>query len=593
MSDFIMDLSPATPFRNENSDDGGRDRRGLAARLLAGRRGRSGRSLLALVFLCLLASVVPTASAGARTIFTNANGYTLDTAGRLQRFSVLVVGDDGRVERTAAADADLPDGDRVDLGGRTLLPGLIDGHGHVFGLGQALVTLDLTPATTLDEALALVADYAAANPDLPWIVGRGWNQVTYGMDAFPTAAQLDAVIADRPVWLERVDGHAGWANGAALRAAGVPAASADPDGGRIARLTAGAPAGVLVDAAQAAVTNAIPAPDEAARTAMLDAALAKLAAVGLTGVADMGTLPAEWALMQRFAAEGRLTARIAAYAGGLDALRTIAGDNFAPTGWIAGDRLSLAGVKLYGDGALGSRGAAMLEPYSDDPDNRGLVLLSGAELRNQMVTAAQGGFQIAYHAIGDAANREGLDAIRDVTRYVPGGRHRIEHAQIIAPEDLPRFAAEGVIASMQPTHATSDKAMAEARVGPERIKGGYAWRTLVGSGARFVGGSDFPVEPPEPLYGLHAAVTREDRDGEPAGGWYPEEALTRQAALAAFTTGAAYAMGLDARVGTLTPGKWADFVVLDADPMAGAAADIWKIGVEETWVGGERVFAKE
>ncbi len=545
-----------------------------------------------LIFAAATLALAQAAAADARTVVTNANGYTLDDVGRLQKFSALVIGDDGRVERVLPADAALPDGDVVDLSGRTVLPGLIDAHGHVMGLGQGLLSLDLSGTRTLDEALAAIADYAAANPDLPWILGRGWNQVTYGMDGFPTAAMLDGVVSDRPVFLERVDGHAGWVNGAALRAAGLSAASVDPDGGRIERLENGSPAGVLVDAAQDAVRRVIPAPTESQRVAALEAALGKMAAIGLTGAADMGTSPADWAVMQRFGEQGKLTARIAAYAGGMEALKAIAGADGAPTGWRYDDRLALVGVKLYGDGALGSRGAALLEPYSDDPDNKGLLFVEGATLRNQFYTAARGGFQIAFHAIGDAANREALDAFADVLRYEPGGRHRIEHAQIVALEDLPRFAEIGVIASMQPTHATSDKAMAEDRVGPERIRGGYAWKTLIESGARFAGGSDFPVEPPEPLYGLHAAVTRQDREGNPDGGWYPNEALTLETALAAFTTGAAYAEGLETKVGTLTPGKWADFIVLDADPFAVDPGAIWSIGVDQTWLAGSQVYER-
>ncbi|MBV7257441.1 amidohydrolase [Pacificimonas sp. WHA3] len=529
--------------------------------------------------------------ADARTIFTNANGYTLDEVGRLITFDTLVVGDDGRVEQTMSSPARPPNGEIVDVGGRTMLPGLIDAHGHVMGLGQGLMTLDLSGTKTLEEALAAVAGYAAANPDLAWIRGRGWNQVTYGMDGFPTAAQLDEIVSDRPVILERVDGHASWVNSAAIRAAGITAATVDPDGGRIERGADGKPAGTLIDAASALVHAVMPAPTTAQLEAALTTALRKMAATGLTGVADMGTTPAEWAVMRRFGEEGRLTARIAAYAGGMDALADMAPSG--PSGWLHGDRLALVGVKLYGDGALGSRGAAMIEPYSDDPGNTGLLFVSGAELRNQFVSAASRGFAIAFHAIGDAANREALDAFADILAYVPGGRHRIEHAQIIAAQDLPRFAELGIIASMQPTHATSDKAMAENRVGPDRIRGGYAWKTLMQSGARFAAGSDFPVEPPEPLYGLHAAITRQDRDGEPPEGWYPEESLGRQAAFGAFTTGAAYAAGAETRVGTLTGGKWADFVILDADPFQIDAGDIWSIAVEETWLAGERVFARD
>ena len=551
------------------------------------------RSLLfpAVAALALAATTAATA-ADARTAVINANGYTLDELGRLQRFTTLVIGDDGRVEGTRDAGDGYPEGAEViDAGGATLLPGMIDAHGHVMGLGEARLTLDLSETASLDEALRAVADYAAANPELPWIMGRGWNQVTYGMQDFPSAADLDAVISDRPVVLERVDGHATWLNSAALRAAGIDAQTAEPEGGRIVRLADGSPAGILVDTASALVQRVLPEPDAAARAARLQAALEAMAARGLTAAADMGVTPEDWEIMRGFAEAGRLTARIGAYAAGMDSLNEIAPG--APTGWMADDRLALLGVKLYADGALGSRGAALLAEYSDDPGNKGLMITSGAALRNQMASAARRGHQLAVHAIGDAANREVLGAYADVLEYVPGGRHRIEHAQVVAPEDLPRFAELGIIASVQPTHATSDKAMAEDRIGAERMEGAYAWRTLMQSGARLALGSDFPVEPADPLYGLHAAVSREDRSGEPAGGWFPQEALSPVEALAGFTVGAAYAMQLEERAGTLTAGKWADFIIVEGDPLADDPAGIWRMQVRETWVGGERVFAAE
>lgn len=542
------------------------------------------RSALVSILASLLAF-----AAGAETVFTNVNGYTLDETGRLQRFSAFVVSDEGRVSQILPANATPPEGETVDLGGRTVLPGLIDAHGHVMGLGQKAQALDLTGTKTLTEALAAVRDYAAANPEAPWILGRGWNQVSWGMDSFPTAADLDTVVTDRPVLLERVDGHASWVNSAALRLAGLSAASADPEGGQIIRLEDGSPAGVLVDRASDAVYAAVPASSPEQLEAALIAALRKMASVGLTGVHDAGIDASTWQLYRRFAEEGRLTARIAAMAGGMEALNRIAPEG--PTGWLYADRLSLNTVKLYADGALGSRGAAMIEPYSDDPDNSGLLMLSGAKLRNQIASAAARGFQVNVHAIGDLANREVLQAFADVGRYIPSrGRHRIEHAQIVAVEDLPRFAELGVIASVQPTHATSDKAMAEDRVGPERIKGGYAWKTLADSGARLAGGSDFPVEPANPFFGLHAAVTREDRAGEPAGGWYPQEALSLTQALAAFTTGAAHAGGMERFAGSLTPGKWADFIVLGRDPFEVEPDALWQIQVEETWLAGAKIF---
>ncbi|MBB4631188.1 amidohydrolase [Sphingosinicella soli] len=529
--------------------------------------------------------------AEARTVIINANGYTLDDIGRLERFGGLIVGDDGRVERLLKP-GETADGNVVDAGGRTLLPGLIDAHGHVMGLGFLALQIDLSDTTSIDQALAKIASYAAANPEREWIVGGGWNQVSWGLDRFPTAEELDLAVADRPVWLSRVDGHAGWANAAALKASGITAKTTDPAGGRIERDADGKPTGVLIDTAMALVEKKLPPPTVAENTAALETALRIMASVGLTGVRDAGIDAATWALYEQFAKDGKLSARISAMAAGMDALRAIAPKG--PTGWLYEDRLAANAVKLMVDGALGSRGAAMIEPYSDDPENSGLTMLDGAKLRNTIASASMRGFQVNIHAIGDKANREALNAFADIQKMgQPLVRPGIEHAQIIAAEDIPRFAKLGVIASIQPTHATSDKAMAEERVGPERIKGGYAWKTLVNSGARIAGGSDFPVEPANPFYGLHAAVTRQDRDGAPPKGWYANEALTLQQALAAFTTGAAFAGQHESAVGTLTPGKWADFILIDGDIFKMPAGDIWKVKVLETWLAGERVYTRD
>jgi predicted amidohydrolase YtcJ len=542
--------------------------------------------------LAIAAAVLIAGTADARTVVVNANGYTLDDLGRLTQFTGLVIGDDGRVERTLKDGEAAPEGDVVDAGGKTLLPGLIDAHGHVMGLGFQALQLDLTETKSLDEALAKIAEYAKANPDLPWILGRGWNQVSWKLGRFPTAAELDAVVPDRPVWLERVDGHAGWANSAALKAGGVTAATKDPQGGRIERDADGNPAGVLVDGATVLVGDKVPPPTDAQAEAALEKALEIMASVGLTGVHDAGIDPKTWALYRQFGEEGRLTARVYAMAGGIDALNQIAPNG--PTGWLFDDHLALDAMKLYADGALGSRGAAMIEPYTDDPHNHGLLFVDGAKLRNMIASASSRGFQVNIHAIGDRANREVLDAFEDVAKMgLPGVRNRIEHAQVLSPDDIPRLAKLGVIASMQPTHATSDKAMAEDRIGTGRIKGAYAWKTLIESGARFAGGSDFPVESPNPFYGIHAGVTRQDHDDQPPGGWYPNEALSLPQAFAAFTTGAAYAGQEERQVGTLTPGKWADFIIVDRDIFKVSPEQIWETVVEQTWVGGKKVFERE
>ena len=544
---------------------------------------------MAISKFCMLAALALGATpVSADTAYVNANGYTFDTAGKLARFAVLIVDDRGRVKATLPAGAKVPRGKAVDVGGRTLLPGLIDAHGHVIGLGELALRIDLNATTSLTEAQAMIRAYPRKRA---WITGGGWNQERWNLGRFPTAAELDAATGDRPAFLERVDGHAGWANSRALALAGVTAATPDPAGGRIERSAGNVPTGVLVDAAMKLVEVKIPAATASEGDAALAKALEIMGSVGLTGAHDAGIDPATWDRYRRFARAGKLTARIYAMAYGPKNLADIAPNG--PIGWEFGDRLAMMAMKLQTDGALGSRGAWMKADYSDMPGQKGLAFFDEGRLRRMVLDASGKGFQVNIHAIGDAANGAVLGAFAAVPeRQRLALRHRDEHAQIVSPEDLPRFARLGIIASVQPTHATSDKGMAEARVGEARLAGGYAWKSLIDSGARIAGGSDFPVEPPNPFYGLHAAVTRQDRTGAPAGGWRASEAMTLPQAFAAFTTGAAWAGHAEDKVGTLTTGKWADFIVVDRDPFAIAPTDLWKIRVDETWLAGTRVFKR-
>lgn len=530
--------------------------------------------------------------ARADTLVDNVNGITLDKDGKLVRFTGLVIDREGKVKQLLDRKDKRPERPdfKQDGQGKTLIPGLIDAHGHVMGLGFQLMLLDLSETNSLAEAQAAIRKYAAENPEMPWIIGRGWNQEKWGLGRFPTAADLDAAVPNRPVWLERVDGHAGWANSAAMTAAKVTAASKAPEGGRIER-EGGKPSGVFIDAAMSLIDSAKPRPLARDLDRALLLAQQKLLEQGITAIADMGTSIQDWQAYRRAGDKKQLAVRILSYGGDIDNMAIIAGSE--PTPWLYDDRLRMVGVKLYLDGALGSRGAWLKAPYADAPGQKGLPLLTPAQLRNKMVRASMDKFQVAIHAIGDAANAEALAAIADLTADLPGERRwRIEHAQVIDPADMARFASLKVIASMQPVHQTSDRMMAEARLGPDRLAGAYAWRSLEKAGVRLAFGSDVPVESANPFAGLAAAISRTDSKGEPFGGWRPEEAVGRETALDGFTRTAAYAGFAEDRIGTLMPGMRADFLIVDADPLLASPDEIRRMTPLETWIGGSRYYKK-
>jgi predicted amidohydrolase YtcJ len=444
----------------------------------------------------LVAALTLAAPVMADTLVDNVDGVTIDATGGIDRFTGLVIADDGRIKQVLRRGDKRPDKPtyKVDGQGRFMIPGLIDSHGHVMGLGFAALTLDLSDTKSLPEALDKIGAYARANPDRPWILGRGWNQELWPEKRFPTAAELDAVVPDRPVWLERVDGHAGWANSKALAAGGVTAATKDPAGGKIERIMPGGkPAGVLVDTAMDMVGAKVPPPRPEDRDMALAKAQDILLSRGVTAVADMGTTIEDWQSFRRAGDNGTLKVRIMAYASGTEQMALIGGPG--PSLWLYEDRLRLNGVKLYVDGALGSRGASLKAPYADAPGTRGLRITSDTQLKNLMSRAALDKFQIAIHAIGDEANMAVLSAIEDMADTYGGDRRwRIEHAQVVDPADIARFGKHGIIASMQPVHQTSDREMAEKRLGPNRLAGAYAWKTIQASGARIAFGSDVPVE---------------------------------------------------------------------------------------------------
>jgi predicted amidohydrolase YtcJ len=539
--------------------------------------------------LTMLAS--PRAEAAA-VLIEHVHGYTL--AGKeLRQFDALVF-DGGKVVRNGDAATlrkAFPAARRIDGAGRTLLPGLIDAHGHIRDLGFEQVRIQLYGSQNLAEAQDRIHRYAAAHPQLSWYRGGGWNQVIWKLGRFPLASELDAAVSDRPAVLERVDGHALWLNSAALRAAGITRGSQDPTGGRIERDADGNPSGVLVDKAMELVMPVMPKPDDAESMTAIRAALAHMNSVGLTSAGDAGVTARTIGLYRRLADRGQLTVRI--YAMILDV-----GEDFvalSKDGPLIGygkDRLTVRAVKLFADGALGSRGAALLAAYSDQPDQHGLLFMSDAEMERKIQTGLKAGYQVNVHAIGDAANHQVLDGFEAAYQAVGGRelRNRIEHAQVVALSDIPRFRQLDLIASMQPTHATSDMNMAQDRIGPERLKGAYAWRTFLEQGTVIAGGSDFPVESDNPFFGLHAAVTRADHEGQPVGGWHPEQAMTLLEAFRAFTLDAAYAQHQEREIGSLEPGKWADFILIDRDLFGIPPADIWRIKVEQTWVAGHRVY---
>jgi hypothetical protein len=472
-----------------------------------------------------------------------------------------------------------------ELPGAVAVPGLTDAHAHLLGYGLGQRRAQLVGAENLAATLERVQAFAAAHPDDRWVLGRGWDQNDWVDTAWPDAKQLDQVVPERPAALRRIDGHALWVNTAALEAAGIDAETPDPPGGRIVRDEQGAPTGILVDAAMSLVTDELPPPSDQERREALELAGERLLAEGLTGVHDMGMDAATWQALRELAGIGRFPLRITAYAAAEGELA----EKLVRAGPQAEGRLRLLGIKLYADGALGSRGARLLEPYADEPGHRGLWVLSPEVLTGRVRETMAAGLQPAVHAIGDAANRAVLEAVAAAVEHVPtasppspAARPRIEHAQVLDPGDIERWAAiaatlrerlggraetgAGIVASMQPTHATSDMPWVGERLGPDRLAGAYAWRSLSERGVPLALGSDFPVERSDPRAGLYAAVTRQDAGGQPPGGFRPSERLTLEQALHGFTAGAAWAAFQEDELGRLAPGYWCDLTVFGRNP---------------------------
>jgi predicted amidohydrolase YtcJ len=498
---------------------------------------------------------------------------------------IAFVGDPEEARRRAGAAP------RRSLQGAFVFPGWTDVHLHLLELGQSLECADLRAAANAPEAAKRMAEAAARLPPGVWVEGFGWDQNRWPGAAFPDAKDLDRAVSDRPAVARRVDGHAIWVNSAALSAAGITAATPDPDNGRIVRRADRSPSGVLIDGARALVRDVQPKASAADRERRLRLATGACARAGLTEVGDASAYEADAvASIAKLADAGALPIRVYATVSSQPAS--------LPAFFAAGPRLgggddflTVRAIKVYADGALGSRGAALLEDYADAPGQRGWFVTTPERMAEVAVEARRRGWQLWIHAIGDRGNRAALDAFANAEREVPkpppgGERPRIEHAQVVAPEDFARFGRLGVIASIQPTHATSDMPWAEQRLGPVRVQGAYAWRRLLDAGARLAGGSDAPVESERPLLGFYAAVTRMDLSGRPAGGWYSSQKLTRPEALALFTSGAAYAAFEEQRRGRIAPGMDADLTVLERDPIAVPEREIPNIPVVLTVVGG-------
>ncbi|MGB2315078.1 MAG: amidohydrolase, partial [Porticoccaceae bacterium] len=479
------------------------------------RANRFATQSLAIIFTCLLIGCSQPSSEV--VIIDNINGYSFDTDRQLFEFDSIAIAQ-GKVLKTGSSLANqFPHATIVNGQNKTLIPGIIDAHGHVSSLGYTLMRIDVRNATSAQQAAADVAAYAEDKPYLNWVRGRGWNQVLWAGQQFPTAAQLDREINDRPVWLERVDGHAGWANSKALELAGIDSTTVSPPGGEIIKDSAGKPTGVLIDNAMNLVFSAIPDPSDSEIRAALDTVSRHLLSLGITSTHDAGTTGAEHRLYKALADSGEMPLRIYSMISSTDPdLEQILAAGHSAD---ANDLYSARSIKIYTDGALGSRGAAMLEPYSDRPGHRGLLLTSTLKLRELFRLATKADFQVAIHAIGDKGNRIALDEIEYAYNTVGGRhlRHRIEHSQVVSIKDIPRFKTLNVIPSMQPTHATSDMNMAKARIGAMRLRGAYAWRTFLDQGSIVIAGSDYPVELANPFDGIHAAVTRQNKANQPKG----------------------------------------------------------------------------
>lgn len=541
----------------------------------------------------LLAVFSPALVLAKSTLITNIDGYTIAN-NELTRFTAIEFTDD-KIDKLYFANDKLPTTKNItiiDGQGKALIPGLIDAHGHILGYGLSLLRADLVNSSSEQDAITKTLTYAKANSGLTWIQGRGWNQTQWPSNAFPNAKSLDKHFPDQPVWLKRVDGHAGWANSKAMALAGITKATKSPEGGDIIRDKNGMPTGVFIDNAMALIDNSIAPLTIKQQKAVLVKAMDALASFGLTSVHDAGIDTDNIVAFKELSQENAMSIRVNAmlYLPSEKWQQTLADGQYQSKD----DMFTFNSVKIQADGALGSRGAALIADYSDHPGQRGLLLNTPDEFDHLVQTAMNQGFQVNSHAIGDHANKLVLDTYEKHIKATKTKalRHRVEHAQVLRLEDIPRFAELDLIASMQATHATSDKNMAQDRLGATRILGAYAWRKLLNANAIIAAGSDFPVESPNPFFGLHASITRQDHKNSPQGGWFADEKMTPLEAFRSFTLDAAYSGHQEKIIGSLAEGKKADFVLLEQNLFTMPEQDIWKITVSKTWVNGKLVYKK-
>jgi predicted amidohydrolase YtcJ len=496
-------------------------------------------------------------------LFVGPRFVTLDA--KIPEAAAILVGASGAILEVFSSIPQMQKGWRKEtLPGKLAVPGLHDAHAHLSGVGKNLESVDLRGSRSPAEVAARVKEFMVENPEVPAITGRGWDQSLFEKKEFPRASDL-AALGEKSILLSRVDGHAALANDALLKKAGITRDTPDPAGGRIERDKAGNPTGVFVDNAIDLVAKHLPAPTQVDRMRWLQNGMVAAQKVGLVAVHDMGMAVESYRALLALQEKGPLPIRVYVYLEGnekgLAELEKAAAEKRSATAHV-----TLMGIKMLADGAMGSRGAALLEPYADDPKNTGLLTMKSADLEAHLKKAQSLGFQVAIHAIGDRANRAVLSAFEKNPPPPGGFFHRVEHAQLVHPDDFARFKKSGAVASMQPTHATSDMRWAEARVGKERLKGAYAWRRMLENQVPLAFGSDAPVESINPAWGLYAAITRQDHQGKPAGGFTPEQRLVVLEALAAFSQGGAQALGKGAEFGALIPGKVFDLTVFDTDP---------------------------